>query len=138
MSGLDKIAERLIIGFGAGVTADGSAILNGGAHNLFVDMMLYFGVIPGIFVCASLIVIPLTFFTWHSVDPDIKLMASAIGFTMLCQWLIFQSEMSFGASILRVLLYYFTGTAVALLRAMSVERQTVLPHGMPEGSSLHA
>jgi O-antigen ligase len=119
----DKIMERPLLGYGGGVVADSDAELQGGAHNVVVDMMLYFGVLPGLIVCLSLGSLPLAFLGWRSADPKVRFMARAVGFTLVSQMLIFMSETSFDAAVLRVYFYFFIGTSVALLTVMEDRNQ---------------
>jgi O-antigen ligase len=115
---VEKVSERPLLGYGSGVTPDSAFELTGGAHNVVADMMLYFGVVPGFVLCFGLACIPLAFFRWISSEPGVRFMATATGFAVLSQLLVFLSETSFDAPVLRVHFYYYIGTVVALLTAM--------------------
>jgi O-antigen ligase len=119
--GLEKLGERPVLGFGAGVAPDGDPMLGEGVHNTYLQQVLSYGLLLGVLVGLALLATAGFFLARRRVTP----LAGVLGYTVLVQLVIFVFEASFEGSVLRVLFYLSIGMAVALLRA--VERETRVP-----------
>jgi len=111
---ISKIAERPLLGFGAGVVPNRDPRLGGGAHNTYLQQLLYFGIVPGFIVCFALLGVASFFLArrpWSGL-------AGAIGYTLIVELVIFLFESSFEGTVLRVLFYLLVGLATAMLRAV--------------------
>lgn len=119
--GADKVGERPLLGYGAGVAPDDDPVLGEGVHNTYLQQVLSFGLTLGILVGLALCATAFFFLARGRASP----LAGVIGYAVLVELAIFLFEASFEGSVLRVLIYLSIGLAVALLRA--VERETPVP-----------
>ena len=123
--GYQKVINRPLLGYGAGVTPWEKHELEGEIHNTFLQQLVYFGIIFGFIVVISLILIPVRFFIWRTKYPKVKFMAKAIAFSILAQLIIFLSQASFEGSVLRILLYFSVGLVVAFLNSFEKENSLI-------------
>ena len=123
--GYQKVINRPLLGYGAGVTPWEKHELEGEIHNTFLQQLVYFGIIFGFIVVISLILMPIRFFIWRTKYPKVKFMAKAIAFSILAQLIIFLSQASFEGSVLRILLYFSVGLVVAFLNSFEKENSLI-------------
>ncbi len=127
--GLQKIAQRPFIGYGADVVAGGEKDLQGGVHNTFLQQILNFGIFFGWIVNGVLMLLAWQFWRWPGSN-DCRLLAKAVAFSIVGQMIAFASQTSFEGSLLRVLFYFSIGSAVAFLNAYAAEEQYRKPTGL--------
>jgi O-antigen ligase len=118
-TGTAKIADRPLLGYGAGVTPDHDPLLEGGVHNTFVQQVLSFGLPLGLLVGAAIVGFA-GFFVARRLHNSL---GGAIAYVVIVQVVIFLFQASFEGTVLRVLFYLSVGLGVTLLRA--VERESV-------------
>jgi|LGOV01.1.fsa_nt_gb hypothetical protein len=123
--GLEKIANKPLVGYGGGVTADSEDKIKGGVHNTYVEQVLYFGVPLGMIVNVSLWALAARFFVWRWRNPHIRTLSRGVGYAILMQLLIFGTQTSFEGSVLRVLFYASIGMALATMRTLALSREFV-------------
>lgn len=123
----DKIADRPILGYGAGTPPDGNVSL-AHVHNTFLQQAVSFGLLLGLVVVLALLGTAVFFFSrWRTSD-----VARVVGFTLLAQMLSFTVESSYEGTVLRVLFYLSVGLLTAVVRAGEAQPVDVLPSS-PEG-----
>ena len=113
----EQISEAPILGYGGYVVADRSAGMVV-VHNTYLQQFIYFGIPMGLVVGFSLIAIMFRFMNWYQGGYMSTYLANAVGFSILVENLIFLSETSFEASVLRVMFYFQIGMLVALLSSL--------------------
>jgi O-antigen ligase len=113
---VDKIAERPLLGFGAGVTPDNDPNLER-AHNTYLQQVLAFGLFLGVVVSLAL----WSLAGFFLVRGRSNALAGVVGYTILVQLVIFLFESSFEGTVLRVIFYLSVAMAVGLLRAVEAE-----------------
>jgi O-antigen ligase len=118
-AGTAKIADRPLLGYGAGVTPEEDPVLAGGVHNTFVQQVMYFGLPLGLLVVAAIVGFAGFFVARRLENP----LGGAVAYVVLVQIVIFLFQASFEGTLLRVLFYLSVGLGVALLRA--VERESL-------------
>jgi hypothetical protein len=125
-----KIANRPLLGYGAGATPDGEPLLGPGVHNTYLQQVVYFGLPLGLLVSATLVGIAGVFLARRRSSA----IAGVIGYAVIVQLVIGLFESSFEGTTLRVLFYLSVGLAAALLRAAEVESPSIgggIPWPMP-------
>jgi O-antigen ligase len=125
-----KIANRPLLGYGAGATPDGDPFLGPGVHNTYLQQVVYFGLPLGLLVSATLVGIAGVFLARRRSSA----IAGVIGYAVIVQLVIGLFESSFEGTTLRVLFYLSVGLAAALLRAAEVESPSIgggIPWPMP-------
>jgi hypothetical protein len=122
---LDKIADRPVLGYGAGAAPGGIQEL-ARVHNTYLQQALNFGLLLGAIVSLTLAGMALFFFFRWRTCPA----ARVVGFTLLAQLVVFAVESSFEGTVLRVLFYLSVGLLTALVRACDVP-QTPPPQASP-------
>jgi O-antigen ligase len=109
-----KVADRPLLGYGAGATPDGDPSLAAGAHNTYLQQVLYFGLPLGLIVSVTLIGTAAFFLTRRHSNA----IAGVVGYALIVQLVIGLFESSFEGTTLRVLFYLSVGLATALARAV--------------------
>jgi O-antigen ligase len=117
-AGNAKIAERPLLGYGAGVTPDDEPLLAGGVHNTFVQQIMNFGLPLGLLVGAAIVGLAASLLARRRHNA----LAGAVAYVVMVQVVIFLFQASFEGTLLRVLFYLSMGLGVALLRAVDRER----------------
>lgn len=120
--GLEKIASRPLLGYGGGVNPDNEEALKPTVHNTFVQQVIYFGIPLGFAVGMSLVLLMVRFFVWRGAGAESRVIARAVGFSVLGQLLIFFAESSFEGATLRILFYLSLGLSISLLEAPSTSK----------------
>jgi O-antigen ligase len=111
-----KIADRPLLGYGAGVAPDHDRGLEGGVHNAYLQQVVYFGLPLGLVVSLALCATAAVFLARRRSSA----LAGVIAYTVMVQLVIFLFESSFEGTLLRVLFYLSMGMAAALLRSVEV------------------
>jgi O-antigen ligase len=122
---LSKVADRPLLGYGAGVIPDADPQLAPGSHNTYLQQIVYFGLPLGLVVCGVLWRTAGIFLARRRLTP----LAGVVAYVLLVQLVAFLFEASFEGTVLRVLFYLSIGLAVGLLR--SVEAENVIAAGGP-------
>ena len=110
-----RIAERPLLGYGAGAIGLVDGRLREGAHNTYLEQILAFGMPLGILCSLSLIMIAVRLRKIANNTGD-KAMTGA-WLAPACQLLIVMTEAAFEGSILRIIYYMTIAWIVSLLRA---------------------
>ena len=113
---LGKVADRPLLGYGAGVVADHDPLLAVDVHNTYLQQIVYLGIPLGIVVSVALCAIPAVFLAGRQTP-----LAGVIAYALMVQLVLFLFESSFEGTVLRVLFYMSIGLAVGLLRAAERE-----------------
>jgi O-antigen ligase len=119
-----KLADRPLLGYGAGTTPDGDPLLNAGVHNTYLQQFLYFGLPLGVVVSATLVGIAAVFLARRRS----LAIAGVIAYAVIAQLVIGLFESSFEGTTLRVLFYLSIGLATALARATEAESSATPSH----------
>jgi O-antigen ligase len=112
---LSKIANRPVLGYGAGVVPDQDPRLGEGVHNTFVQQAVYLGIPLGALISLTLCALPAVFLARRTTP-----VAGVIAYILIVQLVLLLFESSFEGTVLRVLFYMSVGIVAALLR--SIER----------------
>ncbi|MDP9332156.1 MAG: O-antigen ligase family protein [Actinomycetota bacterium] len=123
--GWTKIAQRPLLGYGAGVVPDHDPAIALGVHNTYLQQAVAFGLPLGLVVSCALWSIPGTFLRRRRTTA----LGGVLAYTVLVQLVGFLFESTFEGTVLRVLFYLSVGLAFALLRA--VEREALAAAGQP-------
>ncbi|MBE8474528.1 O-antigen ligase family protein [Streptomyces justiciae] len=118
---VDKIADRPVLGYGAGAAPGGIQDL-ARVHNTYLQQALNFGLLLGVIVSLTLVGMALFFFSRWRTSPA----ARVIGFTLIAQLVVFAVESSFEGSVLRVLFYLSVGLLTGMVRACEVPQASTL------------
>jgi O-Antigen ligase len=118
---IDKIANRPLLGYGAGVTPDHDPRLTVDVHNTFLQQVVYFGLPLGVLVSLALFALPVVFLARRSTQ-----IAGVITYTLMVQLVLFLFESSFEGTVLRVLFYMSVGMCLALLRSVEAESRATV------------
>jgi hypothetical protein len=110
--GFTRLAERPLLGYGAGTLPGNDPAIAGGVHNTYLQQLLAYGVVLGLIGVASLIESVRYFLRGPSIG-----LRRAIGLALLAALLNFAVESSFEGQALRVIIYLVIGLLVGLLRA---------------------
>jgi hypothetical protein len=121
---VSKIAERPVLGYGAGVVPDQDWVLALKVHNAFLQQVVYYGIPLGALMTLALCALP-AFFLARSATP----MAGIIAYTLIVQLVLFLFESSFEGTVLRVLFYMSIGLAAGLLRSLEREPEATMDAG---------
>lgn len=108
------IGERPLLGIGGGASAAVSETLAGGAHNTYVEQLLYFGIPIGVVVGSSLLFLP-SRLRFVRAGYRRGIMRKAAASALYCQLIVFLTQTSFEASILRILFYMLIAYALLLI-----------------------
>lgn len=117
--GLERIADKPILGYGAGVLPDPELVIARGVHNTFLQQMLYYGVPLGSLVAVSLLLLVLRFLRWRDPRPPMRLFAFSVAVALFVQMLIFLVETSFEAALPKMAFYVFVAISISVLRRAS-------------------
>jgi O-antigen ligase len=109
----NKIAERPVLGYGAGAVPDGDVALTVDVHNTYVQQFLYFGLPLGGLVGAVITALPVVFLMRRRASP----LTGAVTYAVLVEVISFAFESSFEGTVLRVIFYLTIGLLAGLLRA---------------------
>jgi O-antigen ligase len=115
-----KVANRPVLGYGAGVAPDHDPLLGQGVHNTFLQQVLYFGLPLGLAVSLVLCALVGVFLARRRLTA----LAGVIAYALMVQLVIFLFESSFEGTLLRLLFYLSVGLATALLRSAEAESPT--------------
>jgi O-antigen ligase len=113
---LERIAERPVLGYGAGVKADNSELLDTTAHNTYIEQILNYGIALGLFLCVSFVLVMLHFFDLRQLTSHQATVSKGVGIAVLSQLLIFVTQASFEGYLLKVIYYFSIGMGVAMIR----------------------
>jgi O-antigen ligase len=112
-----KVADRPLLGYGAGATPDQDPLLEAGAHNTYLQQVLYFGLPLGLVVSGALVGIAAVFISRRRSTA----LAGVIAYAVIVQLVIGLFESSFEGTTLRILFYLSIGLATAFARAAESE-----------------
>jgi len=112
----ERIAERPLLGYGAGVKAGDSELLETTAHNAFIEQLLNYGIPLGLLLCVSFIFVMLYFFDVRHLSRQQAVVSKGVGIAVLSQLLVFFSQASFEGYLLKVIYYFSIGLGVVLVR----------------------
>jgi hypothetical protein len=123
--GISKVAERPLLGFGAGTIPDQAPLLEAerSVHNTYLQQFVYFGIPLGVFLSMALSGIAAFFLARRQITG----VAGAIGYVVMVQLVTFLWESSFEGTVLKVLFFFSIGFAVGLLKATEAEALAVSP-----------
>jgi O-antigen ligase len=127
-----KVADRPLLGYGAGATPDRDTLLEAGVHNTYLQQVLYFGLPLGLVVSATLVGIAAVFLTRRRSTA----LAGVIAYAVIVQLVIGLFEASFEGTTLRVLFYLSVGLATALALAAESESRPTWSGRAPPASGL--
>jgi O-antigen ligase len=116
-----KIANRPLLGYGAGANPDHDPVLGPGVHNTYLQQVVYFGLPLGLLVSLTLVGTAAVFLARRRLSAT----AGVIAYALMVQLVIGLFESSFEGTTLRVLFYLSVGLATALLRAVEAESRSV-------------
>ncbi len=128
--GLEKVSDAPILGYGAGVVSD--PLLATGVHNTYVQQALYYGIPLGLLSSTALWLLAARFLFWPTVLRGVRVMAVAVGASVLIQLAIFLVETSFEATLPKTGFYFFAAFATAILTQMSREESHSLRGSTPQ------
>jgi O-antigen ligase len=123
-----KIAERPLLGYGAGAVPDRDPALFVDVHNTYLQQLLYYGLPLGILVGVAIAALPIFFVARRWRTP----VAGAVAYALLVEAISFAFESSFEGTALRVIFYLTLGLLVGLVRAARAE--TVRPEAAGPGA----
>jgi hypothetical protein len=124
-----KIANRPLLGYGAGATPDRDAALGPGVHDTYLQQVVYFGLPLGLLVSSALVGTAAVFLARRRVSAT----AGVIAYALMVQLVIGLFESSFEGTTLRVLFYLSVGLATAMLRAVEAESGGIFATRAPGG-----
>jgi O-antigen ligase len=127
-----KVADRPLLGYGAGATPGRDTLLEAGVHNTYLQQVLYFGLPLGLVVSATLVGIAAVFLTRRRSTA----LAGVIAYAVIVQLVIGLFESSFEGTTLRVLFYLSVGLATALALAAESESRPTWSGRAPPASGL--
>lgn len=110
--GFDWLANRPLLGYGAGTLPGNDAAIAGGVHNTFLQQLLAYGVVLGVVGVIALLEV-----TRYFLGGRASGLRRAIGVGMVALLIDFSVEASFEGQALRVIVYVLIGMAAGLLRA---------------------
>ncbi len=116
---IQLITDAPLFGYGAGVVVD--PLLIDGVHNTYLQQILYYGIPLGLVCGAALWFLAGRFLLMRSPSANIRVMATAIGVSILAQLALFLVETSFEATLPKTALYFFMGIATVVLVRLKQE-----------------
>jgi len=116
---LQRISEAPIVGYGAGVVTD--PVLADGVHNTYLQQALYYGIPLGLVCGGALWLLAARFLTWPAQTRAVRVMAMAIGVSVLTQLAVFLVETSFEATLPKTEFYSFAAFGSIVLAQMTRE-----------------
>jgi O-antigen ligase len=116
-----KIANRPLLGYGAGATPDRDPMLGPGVHDTYLQQVVYCGLPLGLLVSLALVGTAAVFLARRRLSAT----AGVVAYALMVQLVIGLFESSVEGTTLRVLFYLSVGLATALLRAVEAESASV-------------
>ncbi len=116
---LQQIAESPLLGYGGGVVSD--PLLADGVHNTYLQQVLYYGIPLGVVCSAALWLLATRLLLWPLRRRAARVMAAAIGVSVLIQLGVFLVETSFEATLPKTALYFFVAFGVIVVMQMNRE-----------------
>ena len=117
------ILQRPLLGYGGGVVPTDNPIVTIGIHNAYLEQALYYGIIGGSLTSLFILLIPLRFWIIHyHHSGSARLFAGAATLSVLAETIIYVSETSYQASVIRVLIYF----SLALIIMLTQLKMTVI------------
>ena len=128
--GLSKVAERPLLGFGAGTIPDHAPLLEAelSVHNTYLQQVVYYGIPLGVVVSAALLGTAAFFLSRRWITG----VAGVAGYVLIVQLVAFLWESSFEGTVLKVIFFLSIGLAAALVRAAETEAGW-RPERFPDG-----
>jgi len=119
--GFEAISGSPIYGYGAGVPLVKGRLSIRNLHNTFLTQIYYFGWLGGLTIVICIVLLP-RFVSRQSIGGDkARVIQRGVVFALVGQILIFVTQTSFEASVLRVIIYFLIGTSVMLIFASERE-----------------
>jgi O-antigen ligase len=121
----ERISEAPILGYGAGVVTD--PLLVDGVHNTYLQQALYYGIPLGLLCSGALWLLAARFFSWSAPAKAVRVMAIAIGVSVLTQLAVFVVETSFEATLPKTAFYFFVAFGSVVLTQMNRHELDSMP-----------
>ena len=113
------IAQSPILGYGAAVAGYLEPALYGGAHDVFLEFFLAYGLPLGAMASFSVLLLPLAAARWRRVGADTQVLGAGLVAALAGQVMIYAVEASYESGPLRVLFGISLAMGIALMRAAS-------------------
>jgi O-antigen ligase len=113
---IELIIDAPALGYGGGVIPD--PLLKDGVHNTYLQQIVYYGIPLGFLCSAALWLLAARFWFLPIRFPRVRIMASAIGASVLIQLMVFLVETSFEATLPKTAFYFFVALGWLILARM--------------------
>lgn len=114
---MQLILRRPLLGYGGGVIPTDNPIVAIGIHNAYLEQILFYGILGGMFAILFILLIPLRFWIIYKNNiGETQIFTGAVALSIFAESIVYLSETSYQASVLRVLIYFSLALLIMLTR----------------------